>query len=83
MSWLKESESQYVYEILASQIHKKFTDVADKLHALGFMNEPDRKELSTIIGETLDFFRKQVTKRVFGLTTKKVEDKQILKAIGK
>jgi hypothetical protein len=82
MLWFKKGADeggQVVSEILASAIHKIYTDVADVLHTLGYMTEEERIELSNVIGTTLSQFRGQLKSKVPSMLDKNVKSEDLNK----
>ena len=73
--------SQKIVDILVSTIHKYYSVVADNLHKLGYINEKERIELSSAIGETLDFLKERINKRISNVANTEVEEEKIIELI--
>jgi hypothetical protein len=58
-----------IADFLQSKIHESFTVAADKLAQLGLLSVEDRIAISSCIGDTLQEFRDQITKKVPTATT--------------
>ena len=82
-SWLLNNTKgeQKIADILTSSVYKSFSIIADNLHKLGFMSEPERIELSSVIGETLDFMKNKIEKRVAKVGSMLVEESKIVDII--
>lgn len=79
---LKDGPGNTIGPLLQSRIHKAFTDVADDLASLGYLDVDGRIVLSGVIGDTLRFFSNQMDEEAWEIVTRNVEGDDVRGIIG-